>query len=88
MSDIQLSFDEWALAKVTADRRMKATNGHYFVHMLKTRCELCGKSPKASTRCGGWFQSYLHHLDVILMNLDSERAEWVKAAQRLEKVEK
>jgi len=34
---IVLSFDEWALAKMTASRRMKASNGHYFMTVLKTR---------------------------------------------------
>ncbi len=71
---IKLSFTEWSLAKQLADRRMKANNGHAFITMLKTRCQHCGRSPKAKGRCGGWFHTFLGHLDVILMNLETERA--------------
>ncbi len=72
---IKLTWDEWAKAKLLADRRMKQSNGHQFVYMLKTRCQHCGKSQKVKTRCGGWFATYLTHVDRIFLNLDQERAE-------------
>lgn len=68
------------LAKLTADSRMKAANGHSFETILKTRCVYCWRSPKAKGRCSAWFQTFLRQLDVVMMNLDRERAEW--AAQR------
>lgn len=70
--DISLTHDEWMRAKLLADKRMKASNGHYFVHMLKARCQYCGRSPRVKTRCGGWFQTFMGHLDTILLNLDRE----------------
>lgn len=71
-----LTFDEWARVKMLADARMKANNGHSFMTILKTRCQQCGRSPRVKTRCGGWFQTFLFHVDSILLNLDDERAEW------------
>ena len=56
-----------------ADRLMKETNGHYFVTMLKTRCQYCGRSPKVKTKCGSWFQTYLLHLRSLLMDTDFDR---------------
>jgi len=64
------------LAKLTADNRMKASNGHLFLTMLKTRCQYCGRSPRAKGRCGSWFRTYLTQLDAVLMNLKYERAKW------------
>lgn len=52
-----------------ADRRMKATDGHQFVQILKTRCQFCNRS-RAQTkgkRCGGWFGSFLNHLESVLV---------------------
>jgi hypothetical protein len=71
---ISLTFSEWERAKVLADERMKASNGHAFMTILKTRCQHCGRSRNARGRCGAWFQTYLGHLDTILLNLDVERA--------------
>lgn len=71
-ADIRLTHDEWMRAKLLADTRMKASNGHYFVTILKTRCQHCRRSPRTRGRCGGWFQTFLAHLDTILMNLDRE----------------
>lgn len=73
---ISLTAEEWERAKVTADDRMKRDNGHCFVIILKTRCQFCGRSPKATGRCGQWFQTFLWHLDVILFNLEQERIRW------------
>jgi len=54
-----------------ADELMKATNGHLFMTILKTRCIHCGRSPKIKTKCGGWFQTYLHHLRHTLLDQES-----------------
>ena len=75
---ISLTYDEWGLAKLTADRRMKANNGHSFVTILKTRCQFCHRSVRAKGRCGAWFQTFLFHLDTVLLNLEQERLEWIK----------
>lgn len=61
-----MNYDEYRAALEEADRRMKARNGHQFVTILKTRCANCGKSPKAKTRCGGWFQTFVNDLGVVL----------------------
>lgn len=78
--EIEMSHEEWMQAKLTADQRMKANNGHSFVTILKTRCQFCGRSRKAKGRCGQWFQTFLWHLDVILMNLEREREQWKEKA--------
>jgi len=75
-----MSYDEWALAKLTADRRMKASNGHCFVTILKTRCQFCGRSPRAKGNCRYWFQAFMTQLDTVLFNLPREREEWRKQA--------
>lgn len=75
-----LTADEWMLAKLTADQRMKASNGHSFETILKTRCIYCHRSPKAKGRCGAWFQTFLRQLDMVMMNLERERELW--AAQK------
>lgn len=72
---IILTFDEWQAAKRLADARMKANNGHSFITILKTRCQFCGRSRRAKGRCGAWFQTFLSHLDTILLNIDRERHE-------------
>lgn len=48
-----------------ADERMKKNNGHEYIHVLKTRCQHCGASPKVKTRCRGWFQTFLNCLGVV-----------------------
>lgn len=76
---LTLTFEEWGLVKLTADRRMKANNGHAFLTILKTRCQHCGRSPRAKGRCGAWFQTFIGNVDTILLNLDCEREAWAKA---------
>lgn len=71
---MRLTFVEWTAAKGLADRRMKAKNGHSFITILKTRCQFCGRSPKAKGNCRAWFQTFLSELDTILLNLEHERA--------------
>lgn len=52
-----------------ADEAMKRSNGHQFVHILKTRCEICGRSPRQKGRCVGWFKTFLSHLSRELTGL-------------------
>lgn len=61
-----MNHNEWTAYTIEADRRMKANNGHRFVTILKTRCDMCGRKPGVKTRCSGWFQSYLQHLAEVL----------------------
>ena len=76
MDSITITFDEWTHIKELADRRMKTSNGHSFVTILKTRCQYCGRSRHQQGRCRAWFQTFLFHVDTILLNIDQERKEW------------
>lgn len=49
-----------------ADRRMKESNGHNYMTILKTRCMNCGRSPKVKTRCGGWLNTFMDRLGHVL----------------------
>jgi hypothetical protein len=49
-----------------ADTRMKQTNGHSYITILKTRCQYCGRSPKQKGQCSGWFQTFLDCLACVL----------------------
>jgi hypothetical protein len=66
MSEIRLELGEWEAMKAEANRRMKASNGHSYVTLLKTRCQHCGRSPKYAGRCGSWFQTFLDCLDMVV----------------------
>ena len=51
-----------------ADDLMKESNGHYFVTILKTRCQYCGRSPKVATRrCALWFQTFTIRLKEVFI---------------------
>lgn len=54
-----MTFERYMELCREADAEMKAKNGHQFVHILKTRCEHCGRSPKAKGKCRGWFQTFI-----------------------------
>jgi hypothetical protein len=69
---INITWQQWEDAKREADKIMKASNGHYFEHILKTRCVYCGRSPKAKGRCGAWFQTFITQLDNVLLNYDQK----------------
>ena len=69
---ITLTFEQWEKAKRLADERMKKSNGHSFVTILKTRCQFCGRSLRVTTRCGGWFQTFIFQLDTIMLNIERE----------------
>lgn len=68
--NIYITWEQWQDAKIEADKRMKASNGHYYEVMLKTRCVFCRKSPKDTRRCGAWFQTFIMQLDNVLLNID------------------
>jgi hypothetical protein len=57
-----ITFEQYSEAAHKADASMKANNGHSFIHILKTRCQWCHRSPKARGRCSGWFQTFLEQL--------------------------
>ncbi len=65
---LSLIFNQFKYAEELADKAMKATNGHSFVTILKTRCQFCNRSPKAKGKCGAWFQTFLFQLDRVLLN--------------------
>ena len=67
--EIKLTWEEWERVKLEADKRMKATNGHYYEIILKTRCVFCRRSPRDKRRCGAWFQTFIYQLDNVLLNL-------------------
>jgi len=56
-------FDEYAKE---ADARMKKSNGHTYMTILKTRCMFCGASPKRTTRCPVWINTYMDRLADVL----------------------
>jgi hypothetical protein len=45
-----------------ADSKMKESNGHNFVTMLKTRCTRCGRSPKQKGKCAFWLNEFVDAL--------------------------
>lgn len=61
-----MTYAEYRDCLEEADKRTKAHNGHSFVTILKTRCQHCGRSPKVKTRCGGWFQTFVNDLGMVL----------------------
>ena len=54
------------LAYIEADRRMKLSNGHSYVQILKCRCIYCNRSPKQKGKCSGWFHSFCDRLSEVL----------------------
>ena len=39
------------------DKRMKESHGHRYIHMLKTRCDFCNRSPKQKGQCNYWYKT-------------------------------
>lgn len=62
------TFEEYDRAKYIADKMMKESNGHSYEHILKTRCIFCHRSPNSKGKCGGWFQTFLRCMDLVLLN--------------------
>ena len=53
-----------------SDTRMKESNGHSYVTILKTRCQYCGRSPHHKSRCKAWFQTFIDDLESVLREHD------------------
>lgn len=53
---------EWDRLCSEADQEMKASNGHQFCKILKTRCDRCGRSPKQKGQCPGWVNTFVDKL--------------------------
>ena len=62
-----MTHDEWIAAVTLADARMKATRGHAYLTILKTRCQHCGRSTKDMRHCGRWFQTFVDELGRIVV---------------------
>ncbi len=75
---ISFTLDEWDRALKRADEIIKRTNGHEYVTILKTRCQLCGKSPKQKGVCSQWQISLINRLLFVLMNKETELNEQAK----------
>ena len=65
-SNEQLTYGQWRQACIDADERMKASNGHSYVQILKVRCQYCNRSPAHKGKCGHWFATYLDRLSEVL----------------------
>ena len=62
-----MTLQEFKECQIEADKRMKASNGHRFVTILKTRCDYCGRKPGAKGTCKHWFQTFLIYLGEVMM---------------------
>jgi len=51
------------------DLKVKETNGHNYITMLKTRCQNCGRSPKAKGKCGAWLNYFMSLFELKLRGL-------------------
>jgi hypothetical protein len=49
-----------------ADKRMKSSNGHSYVTILKTRCQYCGRSQSQKGRCSSWFRTFIDEYKSVL----------------------
>lgn len=58
--------EEFDAAAMEADRRMKESNGHTYMTILKTRCMHCGASPNRKTRCPAWLNTFMDRLAHVL----------------------
>ncbi len=66
------TLDEWERATRRADELMKASNGHEFRHMLTTRCQRCGRSPRARGKCPHWCDTLVARILFVLLNKEQE----------------
>lgn len=54
--------EEWQKILLEADKRMKETEGHSYMTILKTRCQYCRRSPNQKGKCSAWFSTFIDHL--------------------------
>lgn len=59
---MNITREEYDDACKRADEKMKVNNGHSFITILKTRCQYCGRSPRAKGKCRGWFMTFINLL--------------------------
>ena len=63
------SLAEIKQAFIDGDQDMKAAQGHRFLTVLKTRCQLCGRSPKMRGKCPRWYDALFDYAMERLMRL-------------------
>lgn len=49
------------------DKQVKATNGHCYIKILKTKCQYCGRTPKQKGRCPAWLDHFFMLVEVELI---------------------
>jgi len=59
---MEIKLQAWQELCQRADKRMKESNGHQFMTILKTRCQYCGRSPKQKGKCPAWLNTYMQRL--------------------------
>ena len=59
---MNIELKDWDRLCKEADDEMKASDGHEYMHILKTRCQLCGRSPKQKGKCPAWLNCYMNKL--------------------------
>jgi len=71
---VTITAADWTAIVTLADQRLKRTNGHAYVTILKTRCQWCGRSPKDGRRCGRWLDTFVAELGRIVVTWPNEKA--------------
>lgn len=69
---ITFAVDEWPQIVRRAEQLMERSNGHEFVRVLKTRCQRCGRSPRARGKCSYWCDTLVNRILFVLMNKEQE----------------
>jgi hypothetical protein len=72
---MKITYEKWNKLCKEVDEEVKADNGHQYVHMLKTRCQLCGRSSKQKGRCPGWLNSFMDKMYFKIEKLIKQDAE-------------
>lgn len=57
-----MNFERYMELVEESDREMKRTNGHTYMHVMKTRCMYCGRSPNQKGKCRAWIQTFVNIL--------------------------
>jgi hypothetical protein len=70
-----IDLDDWDAVLKEADERMKRTDGHSYLTILKTRCQACGRSPKQKGICRFWFRRSFE----MILEVLNERGAMLKA---------
>lgn len=70
-----MNHSEWTALLQRADAAMKATNGHSYLTILKTRCQHCGRSPRQKGKCPAWLNTFCDELYRLLQQPSGEAQE-------------